>query len=207
MKSKDAMKLDPARTLLLALACLAAVACRTAPPARYFLLSPEAVAVTKPSAASGLTLGIGPIDWPPYLDRPQIVVRRGGTEVELSEQHLWAEPLDHNFVAALADHVAARSGSDDVLAFPWPASSQLDRRVRGEVLRFDVDEAGQALLIVRWQLEDTHGTVLMPFQRSRYTHSATSDDIAALVEALAATVAAFGDDLAAAMEMEAPGGG
>ena len=186
--------------LLLALACLAAPACRTSQPARYYLLSADIAADPASATRAQPAVGIGPIAFPQYLDRPQMVTREGSSELEISELHRWAEPLESNFLSVLADNLTARLGSDRVYGFPWPARRSIDRRVTGEVARFDVDETGRAVLEVRWQVTDGEGEAVVPTRRSRYTQTSAAGDHAAMVSALAATVAAFATEVAGAVE-------
>lgn len=185
----------------LALGSLALVACRSAPPVRYYLLSAE----TNPSQAAvqttDLAIVVGPIVLPDYLDRPQLVTRQGTTELVLSDQHRWAEPLDRHFVAVLAENVAAHLGTDRVDIFPRSSTDQGPlRRIKGTVTRFDVDATGRAELTIRWHVTNRNGDVIAPVRLSRHTQAATGVDHAARVEALAATVAAFSRDIVAVLK-------
>lgn len=182
--------------LSLGLALLALGACRTSKPARYYLLSAPSGAA---AADAGPAIGVGPIDFPDYLDRPQIVTRRGDSELELAELHRWAEPLDKSFTNALADHLAARAGAGSVHAFPWPAGTRLDYRLKAAVTRFDADGAGQAVLEVRWQVTDGAGAVVAPMRRSSYTQASTPGDYADMVAALGGTIASWSSDVADAL--------
>ena len=58
---------------------------------RFFILTPDSTntdAYSKPVAtgASTLTLGIGPIDFPGYLPRPELVTLASANEVEQSRR-------------------------------------------------------------------------------------------------------------------------
>lgn len=186
--------------------CLGTLACGTAPTPQYYLLGgaepTTGASAETPTAETLAVIGIGPLKFPDYLDRPQLVIRRG-VEVDFLDGHRWAEPLERSFSAALAERVAERTGSDRVLVFPWSPGDGIERRVRGEVLRFDVDAMGRAELVVRWQVQDGEGNVRVPARRSRFSHGAASQEPAGMVEALAATVVAFGDQVVASMERQA----
>ena len=183
----------------LGLALLALGACRTSAPARYYLLSAASGTVAAP-AAGGPAIGVGPIAFPDYLDRPQIVTRRGGSELELAELHRWAEPLASSFTKALADHLAAGTAAASVHAFPWPAGTLVDYRLKGAVTRFDADEGGRAVLEVRWQVADGDGAVLVPMRRSSYTQAAKPGDYGDMVTALDRTIAAWSAEVIGALD-------
>jgi uncharacterized protein len=125
---------------------------------RFYVLSP----VANPPASSGpvgtrgqpIGIGIGPIQFPGYLARHEVVTRTTDNEIKLSSRDRWAEPLDQNFTRALADDVGAMTNTWHVRTFPWHQPSDLDYQVRLEVRRFDVDSKGIAHLSGAWQVRD-----------------------------------------------------
>ncbi len=67
--------------------------CATTQPSKFYVLSPlEASLPKSPTAGvnTGLGIGIGPINLPPYLNRPQIVIRATRNELHLSDFNKWA---------------------------------------------------------------------------------------------------------------------
>ena len=74
-------------------------------PSNFYVLSalPESeTAVKGVGNESALSIGIGPITLPIYLDRSQIVTRISRNELKMDEFHRWAEPLKENFFRVLA---------------------------------------------------------------------------------------------------------
>ncbi len=194
------MNCVPSGKVFLMLIYLAVAACRSSPLVHYYLLSadPQSSAVSAESKVPAIV--IGPIVFPQYLDRPQLVIRGRATEVVFSELHRWAEPLDRHFLSILAENVASRLDSDHVYTFPVSSGGGADCRLKGEVTRFDVDDSGRAELAIRWQVVDGGGAVLVSPRRSRYTETSAPGDVTEAVEALAATVAAFSVEVAEALE-------
>lgn len=174
----------------------------SSPPSRFYLLN-ESVPPVAESPASGLVVGIGPIQFPDYLDRPQIVTR-DGNEIELAEFDRWAAPLQDNFILTATDNVARATGSNRVYGFPFPAGWELDYRVRGEVRRFDVDRSGQAVLLVHWGIQDGEGKEILAITRKQYTQSAPPGDYKGVVSALDRLVADFALDIARTLEELGP---
>src|ERR1700719_1481390 len=90
-------------------ACMVSAACSPLAPqadhSKFFILSPipdgTAPAATSMSATQSLTIGIGPIDFPDYLRRLQVVTRTSENELDLSAEKRWGEPLDRNFARVL----------------------------------------------------------------------------------------------------------
>jgi hypothetical protein len=78
-------------------------------PTRFYTLVPVAVPPTEanPSAAErGPAIGVGPVTLPGYLDRREIVTRRGRDEIELGEFDLWSEPLKDGATRVLGEDLA-----------------------------------------------------------------------------------------------------
>lgn len=180
-----------------ALLLLFCVSCRSTQPSRFYLLSPEDGSA---ETASGdrPSLGVGPINFPAYLDRAQMVIRHKG-ELELLEFERWAEPLPGLFVSVLVDSLAARTGSDRVYSFRWPGSVSFDHRLTGSVSRFEVDSSGQAVLLIQWRIVDGDGETVVPTRRSRFTAGSTPGDYRDMAAALSRTLADFSDEVAAAL--------
>ncbi|MFW6242141.1 MAG: PqiC family protein, partial [Thermodesulfobacteriota bacterium] len=74
--------------LLLAALFLLPVACGRSLPTRFYLLTPQK---TGPGAAptAGPSVGVGPVELPDYLDRPQILTRAGEHEIHFAEFDQW----------------------------------------------------------------------------------------------------------------------
>ena len=135
-------------TLLSAAGC--SIKSETA-PSRFYMLRPLPADPSAP--ASGIdesrpVLALGPVDIPAHLDRPQIVTRTPGTEVKLSEFERWAEPLEDNVTAVLADNLSSLLSTERVTLFPSRLPPDLDLRVAVEVLRFDGSLGGGDSVVV-----------------------------------------------------------
>ena len=96
------------------------------PRSNYYLLSalPDLETGEATTAAfDGLSVGIGPVSFPGYLDRPQIVIRTGPNEISFSEFDRWAEPLKNNFMRVLKEDLAELLKTDSIFVYPCSASS------------------------------------------------------------------------------------
>ena len=196
----------------LALAVLASLAaglalagCTQSQPTRFYTLSGLASASdeTLPAPASDLTVGVGPVTLPAYLDRPQLVTRAGSNRMELADFDSWAEPLDGLFARVLADNLALLLGTDDVLLLPQRRPTPLDYQVEVEVTRFDVDAGGNANLDARWWVYGRGGERLLQSGRSTITEAAQAGDYAAGAAALSRALGAMSTEIAEAIADQA----
>ena len=136
-----------------------------------------------------------------YADRSPIVLRRGATEVEFAEFDVWAEPVALQITAVLVDALGNRFGRANVVPTPARRDREPDFRIAVEVLRFEIDTGGRALLDARWSLLQGPGEVFAEIGREHLTalpDAPASFD--ARAAALAATLAALAERIAAAID-------
>ena len=97
------------------------------PAPNFFVLSSEADtpesnmnASRRPGASlSPIQLGLGPIRFPDYLDRLEVVTRIDENRVAISETDRWAAPLGSAFTRVLAQDLSARVPDSHVALYPW----------------------------------------------------------------------------------------
>lgn len=182
-------------------ACLLAVGCAESQPTRFYTLSPlaEAPGGTPPAILPDLTVGVGPVILPPYLDRPQLVSRAGSNRVILADFDSWAEPLDGLFARVLTENLTLLLGTDDVLVLPQRRPMALDYQVEVDVARFDVDASGNANLDARWWVFGRNGERLLQGDRSTITEPAEPGDYTAAAAALSRALGAMSIKIAQAI--------
>jgi hypothetical protein len=145
-------------TLLLVAAILAALqtsGCGTTKPASFYLLNPLAVPEGQPKtgpASPDLTIVVGPIKMPAYLDRPQIVTRRSDNRLKIEEHHRWGGTLKEIFPRVLSENLSVLLATDRVALHPWRGSDAIDYRLSANLLRFDGSLGQSVTLKVRWAL-------------------------------------------------------
>jgi uncharacterized protein len=171
-------------------------------PSRFYMLrtlapSPEMSSASQ--AERGPVIGLGPINFPKYLDRPQIVSRASPHQLALGEYDYWAEPLQENFSSVLAENLSLLIPTDHVLLDNWPRSVTLDYQIRVDVRHFDGWLGGESSLIARWSILDRAERELL----SRKLHlnaPAGGRDYEAMVVAMNQMLEALSRDIAAAIQ-------
>ncbi len=160
----------PARLILMMLIVLGVSGCvSVSPPPKSYLLSVPSpaspllsmAAPASPAMTTPVVVGVGPISIPAYLDRSSIVARTGDVgEVELSDEHRWAEPLRDGIARILAGNLSGMIPTDAVAIFPWRTPWTVQYRVTVDILRFDGALGRSAVLDARWRLLDGAGKEL-----------------------------------------------
>jgi uncharacterized protein len=143
-----------------------------------------------------ISLGVGPVRLPAYLDRREIVTRVAQNRFDLSENDRWAEPLDENFTHVLAQNLSVLLGSDRIITYPWPLDKRPRYRVQIDVFRFEVNSAGEAELTARWAVVDETGREAPSINESRLSRPAKDKSTDAYVTALSETVADLSREIA-----------
>ena len=192
--------------IVLILGALLAVhfGCAGSPPPRFYLLSsldtisPEA----KPSADEGcLSIGIGPIKIPDYLEQPQIVTRGAPNEIALAEFDRWGEPMKDNLTRVLAKNLSILLCTKTIAFFPWRGGIPIDYRIEMEVLRLDGSLGGDVSLEAWWVVLSGDGEKTVLNKKSTFTEAVAGKDYRSLVSAQSRTVGRLSAEMAEAIKI------
>ena len=153
-------------------------------------------------AATGskqITVVVGPIEIPEYLDRPQIVTRSGSHRLTLAEFDRWAEPVKQRFPRVLAENLAVLLATDRVVVAPWQSAASLDYRVAVDVIRFEGAPGGEVELVARWMVLGSEGDEIAPMKKSSLVVRANSPGYDGLAAAMSQAIADLSRHIAAAI--------
>ena len=146
-------------TLTLALGCLG-----SAKQPDFFTLGTAAGAEPgQPLAARpDLGLSIGPIEFPRYLDRPEMVTRDGSHRLVLWNEHRWGGSLRTDILGAMAHDLGALLGTARIAVYPAEARFRVDYRVLLELAEFEGIPGKSVTLRGRWTVASgTDGRALV----------------------------------------------
>jgi uncharacterized lipoprotein YmbA len=170
--------------------------CGTTQPSKFYILSPVPAGASAAARDNEPTVGLGPVVIPKYLDRPQIVRRAGDNQLLLAESHRWAEPLANNFIRVLAEDLSVVIPTEQVAVYPWSRTTRIDYQVSVDVMRFDADANGNAVLSTDWKVQETESEKIIVSKRSTFSEAALAADYAAIVAAQSRLLAAFAGEIA-----------
>jgi uncharacterized lipoprotein YmbA len=173
-------------------------------PSRFFTLSAlaqSAEATEKPAfQPPPLSLGIGPISVPGYLDRQEIVTRIAQNQVRLSEYDRWAEPLEEGVGRVVSQNVANILRAERITSYPWPIERRPLYQVEIEILRFETNSSQEAHLAARWTVRHTAKKDLVRYRDTRISRTASERSTAASVAALSEALTDLSRQIAQAIE-------
>jgi uncharacterized protein len=170
---------------------------------RFFLLTPAGSAgisgaANAPAAANELTIGLGPVSLPDYLDRNEIVIRAAPNRMELSPTGRWAEPLEAGFRRVLATDLSTMLGNAQIVPFPWYSTTRLDYKIEVKVDRFDRNPSGDIELIAHWTIRGGASNRVMVRRDSNIREAAQSSAMADSVAAMSSGLGELAHQIAAA---------
>jgi hypothetical protein len=157
--------------------------CGVTKPSRFYILTPVEDSSAPAMTTPGPALGIGPVTFPAYLDRPEIVHRSGDNQLHFAGSHRWAEPLKTTFSRTLAENLSSMLPTDRTRMFPWPRSARLDYQVSVDVVRFDADAGGTVVLVASWEITRPADITVIKRHKTTYTEAAGSMEYPAIVTA------------------------
>ena len=191
------MSRRPAASVLASLVLVVALAgcgLLTAPKimqTQFFVLNPVAPAT---GAKSDVSIGLGPVTIPSYLNRPEMARRVDQYQLAFDPATRWAEPLQDNFQRALAANLVQLIGPQRILLFPWVRTAPLDVFVTVAASRFEQQPDGSLLLEARWVVRNRADVALAveisSFTRPGGTPEANAAALSALLGDLSQAIAA-----------------
>jgi len=190
-------------TIGIAFLLMALTACAGSVPTRFYILTPLEDAgreVQGTASSPRVTIGIGPVMFPAYLDRQQIVTRVSANELHLAGLDEWAEPLKDNFTRVLVENLGHLLPADSFTIFPFRGPDRVNWQVAVEVVRLDGDLGGDALLLARWTIHEKGDNKLLLTKKSRFSQSASGPGYGALAAAYSRIVEAFSREMAGAIQ-------
>lgn len=193
------MKYASLYSLLVLLLLPSLIACGgRSPSVAYYTLntieqeSPE----LENSETFDIAIGIGPVTIPESLKRTHIATRLNDNRLSFNEFHRWSGLLEKDISAVLGDNLGFLLGTDQIAFFPWIKAFKPDYRVTVEIVQFDSNLDGNAVLSARWTVTDADGTMILASGKSRYRQELASSSYLAVVAVESQLLAKLSRELA-----------
>ena len=185
-------------TLIITMSLLVIAGCAPTPPPTYYQLE-ESANIQLSGIERGVAVGVGPLNLPSYLDRPQIVTRATEHRLELSEFNRWAEPLKESLLRVIAVNLSNQLESTRIFVIPRRSSGvPLEYKVEINVARFDGRLGGEVLLVARWILTDRESQVIST-KVSIIREQSSGEGYDALIDAQNETLRTLSNEIAEAI--------
>ena len=168
------------------------------PETHYYILNPQPeVTERQARQESKIPVQLRRITLPEYLDRSGIVNRRDdGVSLDVTEVHVWGEPLKDGVRRSLTETLAPRLAST-AFALENPDEQNARMVISVDILRFEGVMPGKALLDARFSIEH-EGKGLLVRENRVFTEPA-GESVVALVQAQSRLLRRLGDAIADAL--------
>jgi uncharacterized lipoprotein YmbA len=172
-------------------------------PTRFYMLKPIVGSEIKLKFAARdryVIVGIAPIDFPAYLDRPQLIIQKGRNEYRLAEFDNWAEPLRNNFERVFFENLNILLNDLPVAVVGQSGPLNTDYQIRMAVIRMESDQKGRVTLDAGWVILGDDGRKIVLAKMSRYDEQSASEDYVEIVAAQSRSLEALSREVAEAIK-------
>jgi uncharacterized lipoprotein YmbA len=133
-----------------AAALIAAGCLGRSPQPEYYRLSPASVGGAPVAELPELGIAVGAIEFPRYLDRPEILTRDGANRLVPAASARWGGSLRSEVQRVLADDLAALLGTSRIAVYPVEPRFPVAWRVLVDVRGFEGAPGEGVTLRARW---------------------------------------------------------
>ena len=168
-------------------------------PTRFFILR-EVIPSRSLGVEKTLSVGIGRIRIPDYLQSSKIVVRKGEHELTYSDIHRWGEDLEGAIGRSLEGQIGEFLPDGEIMGFPRMERREPDHLVAVEILRFEGDRwRNYAWVKAKWKIAANDKEVPVKYGRTEFRQSWDGKDFSALVGSLNQGVVVMAQEISAAL--------
>lgn len=163
-----------------ALACLGG-----GPKPEFYTLSAASGPAGGPVIASRPDLGIaiGALEFPRYLDRPELVRRDGSYRLIVADVHRWGGSMRTDILRVVSDDLGRLLGTARVAVYPAEPRFAADYRVLLDVREFEGFSDGNVVLRVRWTIASAPDGNALVVEESRVEQPVSSSSYDDMVSA------------------------
>ena len=123
----------------------------TSAPIRYYTMLASPETEQSETVKAEFAVDVLPVGVPEQLDRPQLVIRKGDSEVAVLDNQRWTASLGEEIRGALSDQLTWRWHTTDASGLPDYGSEKL-LRVKLQLRRLDVWPDKKILLQADWSV-------------------------------------------------------
>jgi uncharacterized lipoprotein YmbA len=190
-------RLNSQLLLLLLLLGLLLSGCGTSQKTDFYQLE-ERSELSLMDIEKGAVVGVGPINLPEYINRPQIVTRISKNHLNVSEFNRWIEPVNDSVRRLLVINLSNNLNSNRIYGIPgYDRIQPLDLRIGIDVGRFDGQLGKEVLLESRWSLYDKDDKPIL-IKVSLISMPVNGNNYPALVLAMNNALQALGEEISQA---------
>ena len=171
-------------------------------PTRFYVLSPMDVTTPAPGLIlpKGTTIGVGPINIPAHLNRPQIVTHSSNNQLKLADFDQWAEPLNENISRVVVENLSNLMQSERIYSFANTSRLSDDGyQLVIDITRFEQSNSGVVYLDAKWMLYKGLEREPKLLRTARYKHDRLVGSVEEMAAALSDRIGELSIDIAGSL--------
>lgn len=172
---------------------LALSACSVSPKSNIYLLKAIEPVQAQLVAQKPISIYLQSVNFPDYLDRPQMVLRKDSVTLDIEQFQRWGEPLNISFERVFRENLEMRLAPAKVLSKKTFSAMAFDYQLAINVSRFDTNAQQQAILQLNWAILNGLGDKILFSSQEVITVRINTDSFQARVEAQSEAVAILAD--------------
>lgn len=143
-----------------------------------------------------LSVAVGPVEIPDYLDRSQIVTRSSPNELKLAQFDRWAGSLKEDIVRVLSENLTRLLSRNGGSVSSWESCAASDYRVALYIRRFDIMSKGNVLINARWDIIGKDGVEILLTSESSAEDPIADETYSAKAAAMSRALGKLSRDIA-----------
>ena len=186
--------------IIINLVLLLVVACTSNNSATFYLLKPipssNLKLIQDNDATAKITVLVKLVNFPEYLDQPQMVIRENDYKLQINEDHRWAESIKNDFTRVFVKNLDNRIAPSSTRVNSKLDGSEPDYQLSIEVFQMDVNMDDEAVLIAEWSLSTGKKAKLITRQSNEYKMPIENNSFESGVEAQSKAIGLLADKIA-----------
>lgn len=143
-----------------------------------------------------MAIGLGPINIPEYLNRPQIVTKNSNNELILSEYNRWSEPLENNVSRVVSENLSNLLGTENIVIFPWSRKVPVNFQIAIQIKKLSSVPGNQIHFEALWSIISVDDERELLRKRFKTTKSIDSENYDHIVNVKSEVLAELSQELA-----------
>lgn len=180
------------RLTALGLAGSAIISCSSSGPATsFYSLFPNKSAsdtvfplALSQEEISQVSLGVGPVILPDFIDKPAIVGLTHSSQVKVYGYHAWAGDLKEAIARVIVEDLSNHLQLDSVWAFPWDNRVRPNYQLRIEFENLSGVKGESVELLMKWTLLNKSGDKVLSAGKEKLEQETSSNSMDAYVTAM-----------------------
>ena len=152
---------------------------------------------------SDISIGIGTLEFPDYLLKPQIATFQNDNKIHFDEFNRWADPLDENFAHIVIENLSNMVPTNNIYLFMWPKEKSNIFQITIKIDQFGMSSDSTVVLDARWAVSTSNEMAFLMTEKSSYQEKIANLDYNQIAVAMSKLTGELCKDIASEVKRRA----